>query len=271
MALKKHLICAAVALLLTAGGCAGRPHALTDRIKATYITSEAGKDVWRIDEHGQVNMFLVIGEKKALLIDTGCGEPGLAATVTSLTGLPVMVVNTHGHNDHAMGNREFTEIYAHPADMPQVRSQSDGKSAFTEIRGGYVFDLGGRKLSVIETAGHTRGSVCLLDAENGMLFTGDNNNTHVWLFLGDSLSVEEYLGNLEGLIGRSGEFDVILPGHGGNLTPAHLRRLAENCRAVLSGGVATQPYKTYSYAVSYGPNDALIAFNPQRIKAPSAP
>ena len=46
-----------------------------------------------------------------------------------------------------------------------------------------VFDLGGRKLEVIATPGHTPGEIVLLDAANRIVFTGDNDNSLVWLFL----------------------------------------------------------------------------------------
>jgi hydroxyacylglutathione hydrolase len=245
---------------------ASSPGALTDEIKATYIVSEEAEGVWKIDENGQANMFLIVGNDKAMLVDSGCGEAGLDATVASLTKLPVIVVNTHGHNDHAMGNSYFSDIYAHPDDMWTVKGMSGGSEHFTEVSEGYVFDLGGRKLSVIDTPGHTKGSICLLDAENRILVSGDNNGYHVWLFLAESLSVEEYLVSLERLIARSNEFDLVLLGHGASVGSAHLLELAENCKAILRGGITPDAYK-YG-ASSYGPNGALIAYDPRKIFAP---
>jgi hydroxyacylglutathione hydrolase len=240
---------------------------LTERIKAAYPVTEEAAGVWRIDEHGAVSMHLVIGEKKAALIDSGAGTPGLDAVVASLTDLPVIVINTHFHEDHAMGNRAFDTIYAHPADLERVRYQSSPKSAFLPLREGDVVDLGGRKLSVIETPGHTKGSICLLDAKNRMLFTGDNNNGHVWLFLSESLSVQEYLASLERLIARSKEYDLILIGHGDPCDIGRLERIAESCRAIMKGGIESLPYKNYG-ALSYGPGDALVAYDPNKIFAP---
>jgi hydroxyacylglutathione hydrolase len=243
-----------------------KAEALSEAIRSRYIVSEYSPGVWRIDEHGQVNMFLVAGKDKALLIDTGFGEPGLDAVVASLTSLPVAVVDTHGHDDHAGGNKYFDEIYAHPGDMSVVKHFSPGKKV-REVRAGYEFDLGGRKLSVIETPGHTRGSICLLDAENRILFTGDNNNSHIWLFLEESLSVEEYLKSLEALIAREGEFDVMLIGHGGQTSPAFLDGIAECAREILKGGVESQTYRNLPNARSYVTMGALIAFDPNKIRA----
>jgi glyoxylase-like metal-dependent hydrolase (beta-lactamase superfamily II) len=53
---------------------------------------------------------LVIGEHKAVLIDTGCGIGNLRAAVEAITDKPVTVINTHSHPDHLGGNRQFDEI-----------------------------------------------------------------------------------------------------------------------------------------------------------------
>lgn len=62
-------------------------------------------------------MYLVAGEEKAALIDTGMGFPGLRQLVERLTDKPVIVLNTHGHLDHIGGNDEFDYIYLHPDDL----------------------------------------------------------------------------------------------------------------------------------------------------------
>ena len=62
-------------------------------------------------------MYLVAGEEKAALIDTGMGFPGLRQLVERLTDKPVIVLNTHGHLDHIGGNDEFDCIYLHPDDL----------------------------------------------------------------------------------------------------------------------------------------------------------
>lgn len=266
------LIVSGMALLAAAclaSGCAKKGSAAAAPVSNAYYSPKAvARGVWRIDEHGSVNMYLVAGNDKAALIDTGEGEPGLDEVVRSLTSLPVIVVNTHGHGDHAGGNPWFDSIYAHPADMDAVRSMSSPKSRFFEIKRGDSIDLGGRSLKVIETPGHTRGSVCLLDPADRILFSGDNNNGHVWLFLGDSLSVEEYLASLERLMARSTEFDLILPGHGDACDASRLSRIAESCRAVLGGTAQERPYQNHMGALCYGPGDALVAYSPRRIFAP---
>jgi glyoxylase-like metal-dependent hydrolase (beta-lactamase superfamily II) len=231
-----------------------------------YTLIESAPGVWRLDEHGNVNMYLVVGKKKAMLIDTGCGEPGLEAAVRSVTDLPLVVVNTHGHSDHAAGNRFFPVVHVHPKDSRVARYYAGAMAVVDDAVEGTSFDLGGRSLRVIEVPGHTRGSICLLDEANRMIFTGDNNNTHVWLFLGDALSVEEYLASLEALIALSPRFDAIYPGHGERLGPDHLANLAKSCKDILKGGIQAEPYGSYAGALQYGPDNGIIAYSPVKIR-----
>jgi hydroxyacylglutathione hydrolase len=235
------------------------------KVQAMFAREELSPGVWRIMDPGSVNAYLVIGEDRALLIDSGTGAGDLGLYVKSITRLPVWLVNTHGHDDHAGANRRFDEIYAGRKDLAAVKRFSPGKRV-APMDEGYVFDLGGRKLSVIETPGHTPGSICLLDSASRILFTGDNNNTHVWLFLGDSLSVESYLRSLEALIARSKEFDVMYPGHGGPLEPGYLGDLAACARKILAdeGPFPAYPGHYGAKACDYG--QAKIAFDPRKVR-----
>ena len=140
----------------------------------TYTTYEIRSGVFAIEE-GAVRMYLIVGSREALLLDTGSGAGDLRGLVRGLTALPVTVALTHGHNDHTGGAPQFGTAYAHKNDWPEIRSDL-GENAVTlrELRGGDVFDLGGRLIEVVETAGHTPGSLSFFDRKNRLLFTGDN-------------------------------------------------------------------------------------------------
>lgn len=82
-----------------------------------YKWKQLGEGVFHIQDLFSDYMYLVVGEEKAALIDTGMGFPGLRQLVERLTDKPVIVLNTHGHLDHIGGNDEFGCIYLHPDDL----------------------------------------------------------------------------------------------------------------------------------------------------------
>ena len=141
------------------------------------------------------NMFVVIGSEKTALIDTGTGfqiEPYLKNLETVLDGRPLdYIFITHRHYDHVGGLSAMIDrfhpaaVYAGRLDAEPLR-QGDSESTLgtkfgghippmdvKDVKEGDVFDLGGVRLRVIETPGHTIGSICLLDEVSKDLFSGD--------------------------------------------------------------------------------------------------
>lgn len=272
----------------------------TDQEPVTEVASwfEAkvvADQVWRISDHGSDNMYLVAGDEKALLIDTGLGVADLAQFIRTLTKLPVSVVNTHGHPDHVGGNFQFSEVYAQPLDFeltnqfssqtnhehtiqvtmkdnpgfvsPFIKDTTASKTpTLLPVKAGYIFDLGQRKLEVIEVPGHTPGSIVLLDAGNKLLFSGDNNNTLVWLFLDGCLPLEVYLQTLQNLNQRSAEFDKILPGHGDVLDKSFINDQIVCAQQIISGECKGEKYESFAgSALKCIYQSASIAFNPDNI------
>ena len=92
--------------------------------KKLYIKKIRG-DIYLLDEAHEATGYLVVGEEKALLIDTMMGYNDLAKAVRDITDKPVMVVNTHGHGDHIFGNIYFEEAYMNPEDL--IILQREGK------------------------------------------------------------------------------------------------------------------------------------------------
>ena len=73
------------------------------------------------------NLFLIEGDKRALLVDSSEGVVGLKKFVTQLTDKPLTVILTHGHIDHAMGAVEFEEIYMNFKDKSIYEAMSSKK------------------------------------------------------------------------------------------------------------------------------------------------
>ncbi len=266
------------------------------KTESWFKVKQIADKVWRIDDHGSDNIYLVEGRDEALLIDAGTGVADLSGYIKSITALPVIVVNTHGHLDHCGSDYQFKEVYAHPLefemikfycnedyhrgavekvenDSPQLAPllvrdfENVGMPDLLPVKEGFIFDLGKRKLEVIEVPAHTKGSICLLDAEDKLLFTGDNNNNVVWLFMDGCLPVESYLMILQKLQRRSGEFNTVLSGHGEPIDKEFIDEQVVCAQNILSGDCKGEPYKTFvDYAKVCYYKRAGIVFNPDNLR-----
>ncbi|WP_025692375.1 MBL fold metallo-hydrolase [Paenibacillus zanthoxyli] len=216
-----------------------------------FKITPVGHNVWAIDHRGLVLSYLVVGGDRALLIDTGTGMADLPREVRKLTSLPLIVVNTHGHPDHAGGNYQFPEVFAPVKDIGLMASSAMNievrrlyldsiieanpemdRDSFEQwcsmdlpetkllpLEEGQCIELGDRRLEVIEIPGHSAGNVAFLDSKYKYLFAGDMIATStILLFLPESTSVEQYILSLEKLLQRVGEFDRIYPGHAPDLS-----------------------------------------------------
>jgi len=258
-----------------------------------FKTSEVSPGVFRIDDNGAVNVYLIIGKDSALVVDTGMGSADLVSKLKKLTSKPLIIVNTHGHPDHTGANFQFKKVYIHPDEIqaaintntPEQRrsaaqnmlqGQKPAKeesytgpiedTKYVAVREGFVFNLGGRTIRVIETPGHTPGELVLLDVENKLLFTGDNDNTLVWLFLPACKPLHEYLVSLEKLQKKISEFTTLLPGHG-ILCPSDFINDQVKCvKGILDKSLEAKPYKSFAGdAMMSTWGRASVAFDPKNL------
>lgn len=172
-----------------------------------FTIQEIGNKVYAISEYGhweKVHSFLLVGEKKAALIDTGLGIGSIKRITDLLTDLPISVITTHVHVDHIGNHGEFAEIYVHKDDAGWLMNGIQGLTleqirknlgrdiskptpntfhldTYRPFQGcpaglledGDVIDLGIRKLTIYHTPGHSPGHICIFDETEGYLFTGD--------------------------------------------------------------------------------------------------
>jgi hydroxyacylglutathione hydrolase len=128
-------------------------------------------------------IYLLIGSKRALLIDSGAVEGAeaipLAGTVTNLlpivygARLPLLVVHTHRHGDHRAGDAQL-------AALPGTEVVSTDRAAMQAFFGiehwpddfAHV-DLGERVVEVLPVPGHEDSHVLFYDRRTGIAFTGD--------------------------------------------------------------------------------------------------
>ena len=142
------------------------------------------------------NTYVVYDEesKECVIIDPGCSSAGeeneLFGFIDSHRLKPLMVVNTHGHIDHILGNEAVKKRYgikvaAHPNvknDFLRSRQQAQffgmpfsGDCALPDVdlEDGEIIKIGESTLEVISTPGHAIGSISLYAEIEGWVFTGD--------------------------------------------------------------------------------------------------
>lgn len=217
-------------------------------------TNQSWYSVYRIDpqtlvisEDGQFDenvSYLVMGEKRAALIDTGDNLADLRELVRGLTSLPVFVLNTHRHLDHIGTNYLFDEVWAFDhrvsreaaalgVPQPHVLEVIQPGSLCKEIpapfyekaycippyrithwvRDGETIDLGGRTLEAIHTPGHSPDHLCFYEGRTRYLWTGDIFYTgcvYTHLPWGD---LDVFLRTYEKLLERYDEFGLLMPSH----------------------------------------------------------
>ena len=213
------------------------------------IVKKINDHVYLLDDHHDSTGYLVIGSKKALIIDTMNGFEDVKAVARQYTDLPLMVVNTHGHPDHIYGNLYFEEVYMHPDDyeiameacldpefQEEIKKYGAKMPPFKDILPGEVIDLGDLHLDVIGLPGHTPGSILLLLKEDRILFTGDAVNHHLWMQLPHCTSMSILRDNLKKIMYLEKEADHILHGHAQDLDDISLlRHILEAVEEILAG------------------------------------
>ena len=160
----------------------------------TYVISEPNH--WE-----ETNCYLLIGEEKALIIDTGLGIGNIYNEVRKITDKPVTAIPTHVHWDHIGGLNNFPEFYVHTAEAEWINGKfplsndfvykllvkgnnltdilkADDHAVFQGepagfLKDGDIIELGGRRIKILHTPGHSPGHICFFEEETGDLFSGD--------------------------------------------------------------------------------------------------
>lgn len=234
----------------------------------TVITiNEVGRDVHVITtENWRLNSGLIVGQGRALVIDTGAGPRqgrAILETVRKVTQLPLVVLNTHAHFDHYMGNAVFqragaTDFWAHRAAAQAIETYGDYQRSFVGVLEPEMgegtgldtrivvptrhlpgtgrrpaltrIDLGDRQALVFSLGrGHTDNDV-LVGVED-VVFAGDVVEQGADPSFEDSFP-EDWVGALEQLADLE-RYRVVVPGHGLPVDHADVRVMA----ATMAGAV----------------------------------
>ena len=230
--------------------------------------------------------YLIEGDEKALLFDSGNGIGDIAEVVKTLTNKPISVLNSHSHYDHVGGNFAFENIYGlnttFTVDRQKGHKNEDisieaSKQALCKqlptgiseenhigrayhitefINDGHMFDLGNRQLQVVHTPGHTPDALVLIDSKYGLMFTGDSYYSGpIWLYAPET-NLAQYQKSLEIMIQRSQNIKHLLPAHNTTLAdPNLLPKALAGIKSIINGQV--KPLSQGEGMVEYIINDHL--------------
>ena len=203
-----------------------------------------------IDDHG-VRVFILVGEEKALVVDTGFGDLDVRALAEEVTNLPLELLNTHGDMDHVSGNAAFSEFYMHPAEGCVYNHSGRATGTMIPVYDGTILDLGGRKLQVLHVPGHTPGSITLLDEEHRCLIGGDpiQKGGEIYMF-GPYRDMESYIIGLEHLMEKEEFFDYIYPSHAEMpVEKEMIPKLIQGAKDILAGRVQATEKEMHAFTV----------------------
>ncbi len=179
-----------------------------------YSVRQVNEHLWVIDENGHINLYLLVGEHHAALIDSGFDGIGLPEQVRSVTNLPLILINSHAHGDHTSGDWNWDTVYIHKGDSELLHKKCpDLKIKEEFLEEGQVIDLGGIKLEVIHIPGHSKGSVALLNKRDREIYVGDTLMVQPVFMHFPECDKKEYLESLKKLKARRDDFDSVFPSH----------------------------------------------------------
>lgn len=266
-----------------------------------FTIKKYNNQLYQIKDKLGVLSTLVIGNDKALLLDTGYGICSLKEEVKKITNKELIVINSHGHMDHACGNYEFDKVYISKKDVDVAKKYNSKKWRINNIlraeamnalpdtfdKEKYInqnegnleiinehdiIDLGNLDIEVINMEGHTEGSIGLYISKWKLLLASDAACPFVWLFLNESTTVKTYIKMLERVLKL--DFDNFLVGHGMMMFPKQrmyeFLDVAKNIDLSKSVKVTFDQFEDlnsycYTKGIMYDQNDSGIVFDPNKM------
>jgi glyoxylase-like metal-dependent hydrolase (beta-lactamase superfamily II) len=245
--------------------------ALTDTWFEVYKVAPNVFAIYEPHQSEETIGYLIVGSARAVLFDTGMGIGDLKALTLKLTKLPIVVLNSHTHDDHVGNNWQFDTVYGMDSEFTRRNAKGSKQDAQAEIAPGEIcgslpagfdraayrtrpwrvskwlhdddrIDLGGRTIEVIATPGHTPDSICLFDRNNGLLFTGDTYYPGtVWLYRPET-DLAAYGNSVRKIAALRPEVKLVLGAHNVPVAaPSVLEDLADAFEKVQAGQVQPKP------------------------------
>ncbi len=196
---------------------------------------ELAPGVWRaVAEPDAVNLVLLAGTERALLVDTGSSPAqgrAVRASVATVTDRPLeVVVLTHAHRDHAYGLAAFDDLVTVGHEdvaawlaSPEARADAgrlgldaaDLVAPNRPIVLAAAFDLGGRRVEVAHLGrGHTGADLVVVVGDADLVVVGDLVEQAGPPSLGEDSFLHEWPVTLDGVVGLMTAATRAVPGHG---------------------------------------------------------
>jgi glyoxylase-like metal-dependent hydrolase (beta-lactamase superfamily II) len=179
-----------------------------------------------------VNAWLVGDQDEVIVIDPGSDATAVLKAVGEREVLAVIC--THGHPEHVaaaieVADRDAAPIALHPLDRVLWREAHPDEDADIDMADGGLFEIADVQLEVIQSPGHTPGSVCLYCEDLDVVFSGDTllaagpapHDGEFPDFPGQLTAIGEQLLTLPGPT-------RVLPGHGEEITVAAAEKLFDS-------------------------------------------
>lgn len=203
-----------------------------------YELKKISDNDWLINEKLST-MFVLCGSERALVIDCGTGVGDFKSVIESITkGLPYDIAMTHSHVDHIGGRGQFSDVFVSSTDAKFIKEVTTAYRRFYTffnaitgnivrgvhikpvkaeptvhtIKEGDVFSLGDRHIKVIETPGHTVGSVSFLDIESRTIYIGDVANEFLFMWLPHCTSIDKMNLTIKKILNIDG-YDTVWASH----------------------------------------------------------
>jgi glyoxylase-like metal-dependent hydrolase (beta-lactamase superfamily II) len=173
------------------------------------------------------NCYIVTDEetRKCVIIDPGAESNTILDYIESNKLAPEAVFLTHGHFDHYMALEAVLDATGVPAYISKLDANTDGRRDQHKLEDdgrlrwyaeGDVINIGGLEFTILETPGHSGGSVTIMC--DSALFTGDTlfRDSCGRTDLGDG-NMDLLLASLKRLSMLDGDFEVY-PGHADHTT-----------------------------------------------------
>ncbi len=139
----------------------------------------------------QTNCYLVYHSetREAFIVDPADRAERIIQEIEKLSLIPRAILLTHGHFDHMMGAKGLKEKYSIPVCAYEKEQalmadpETNLSMAFMGVSfsltgdrwfyDGEKLDIGGMRIQVLATPGHTCGGCCYYLPEEGILLSGD--------------------------------------------------------------------------------------------------